>query len=264
VSAVKNHVGWLIASLLIGLFLVCNTSQADEVVPLNVESNASGFAVVELFTSQGCSSCPPADRVLSKLAQSIGDDQSVFLLSFHVDYWNRLGWNDPYSLAKSTVRQREYARAWSSRQVYTPQMVVNGTWEFNGGSEQKARLAIKEGLASKAAAQIRLRSQVAGDAASVKIGFEIDGPVENHRLNVALVSPKVENEVPQGENRGRKLQHVNVVRAFESQPLKQNSGQIELAIPSDFDQKSGIVIAYVQRRNDAVLTGVIAAPLQKP
>ena len=264
VSTVKNQVWRLFASLLIGLSSVCNMSDAEEVEPASAGSNGSGFAVVELFTSQGCSSCPPADRVLSKLAQTIGADQPVFLLSFHVDYWNRLGWDDPYSLAESTARQREYARAWASRQVYTPQMVVNGTWEFNGGSEQKARLAVKEGLAGKAAARIRLRSQVDGNAASAKIGFQIDGAVDNHRLNVALVSPEARNEVPRGENRGRKLSHVNVVRFFESHPLKQNSGQIELSIPADFDRESGVVIAYVQRRNDAVLTGVASTPLKNP
>lgn len=259
-----NQVWRLFAFMLIGLLSVCNMSLADEVEPSNAESSDSGFAVVELFTSQGCSSCPPADRVLSKLAKSIGDDQSVFLLSFHVDYWNRLGWDDPYSLAQSTSRQREYAHAWSSRRVYTPQMVVNGTWEFNGGSEQKARLAIKEGLAGKAAARIRLRPQVDANGAATKIGFQIDGAVEDHRLNVALVSPEAGNEVPRGENRGRTLQHVNVVRSFESQRLNQNSGQIELSIPTDFDRDSGIVVAYLQRRNDAVLTGVTSIPLKTP
>ena len=87
---------WMIASLAIGLFSVCGMSLADEVGSSSKDRSASGFAVVELFTSQGCSSCPPADRVLSSLAESIDDDQPVFLLSFHVDYWNRLGWDDPY------------------------------------------------------------------------------------------------------------------------------------------------------------------------
>ena len=254
---------WMIASLAIGLFSVCGMSLADEVGSSSKDRSASGFAVVELFTSQGCSSCPPADRVLSSLAESIDDDQPVFLLSFHVDYWNRLGWDDPYSLPESTALQQAYAKAWSSRRVYTPQMVVNGTWEFNGGSESKARLAIKKGLAGEAKSQIRLQSQIDLASALAKVAFKIDGAVEDHRLNVALVSSKAGNDVPRGENRGRTLSHVNVVRSFKSQRLTQSEGQVELAIPADFDVDSGVVVAYVQRRNDAVLTGAVAKTLEK-
>lgn len=255
---------WLMtASLLVGLFPAYGLSQTGQVDSSSDNNTENGFAVVELFTSQGCSSCPPADRVLADLADSIDDDQPVYLLSFHVDYWNQLGWEDPYSLPISTARQKAYARAWSSRRVYTPQMVVNGTWEFNGGNKDKARLAIDEGLSKSAMSEILLQPQVDGEGTTAIVAYKIEGQIDDHLLNVALVSPELANEVPRGENRGRKLRHVNVVRSFATQALRMNEGEVELSIPPDFEWETGSAIAYVQRRGDAILTGATAQPLKK-
>jgi hypothetical protein len=184
----------------------------------------------------------------------------VYLLSFHVDYWNDLGWEDPYSLPESTARQKYYARAWSSRRVYTPQMVVNGTHEFNGGNERKARLAIDEELQRSAQSQLRLEVSVDGSTATVEC--RVDGEVDNHLLNVALVSEAAANTVPHGENGGKKLVHVNVVRAFKAAPLRGQAGSVSLEIPKDFDKNAGLVVAYVQRREDAVLTAAAAQALK--
>src|SRR5262245_48953789 len=102
-------------------------------------ASASGFAVVELFTSEGCSSCPPADRLLADLAKRPG----VYALEFHVDYWNSLGWRDPYSAAAYSDRQRMYGD-----DIYTPQMVVNGTNLFVGSNRARAEAAIAAGLSA--------------------------------------------------------------------------------------------------------------------
>jgi hypothetical protein len=99
-----------------------------------------GAVLIELFTSEGCSSCPPADRLLEKLAAENND--KVYVLSFHVDYWNYIGWKDPFSQARFSQRQRNYARQFSLESIYTPQMVVNGVAEFVGSDEQKLRAAI--------------------------------------------------------------------------------------------------------------------------
>ena len=254
---------WLMtASLLVGAFSVYGLSQSGQNDSSSDKITDTGFAVVELFTSQGCSSCPPADQVLAELSDSIDDDQPVYLLSFHVDYWNQLGWEDPYSLAASTAHQKAYARAWSSRRVYTPQMVVNGTWEFNGGNEKKARRAIDEGLSQSAVSKIRLRPRVNAEGTRATVAYKIDGQIDDHLLHVALVASEVSNAVPRGENRGRKLRHVNVVRSFKSQPLQKIEGEVKLSIPADFDWKSGTAIAYIQRRGDAVLTGSTATLLR--
>ena len=262
VIAMLDQVRLMMASLLMGSVILCGLSQPHQVIAAGDENPKTGIAVVELFTSQGCSSCPPADRVLEKLFESFDDSQPVYLLSFHVDYWNQLGWDDPYSMPISTEHQRAYARAWSSRRVYTPQMVVNGTWEFNGGNERKARLAIDEGLHEAVTSKIRLRTRVDAENSVAMVGYDIDGQIDDHVLNVALVSPHQENLVPRGENRGEKLRHVNVVRAFVTHSLEGVSGEVKLSFPADFDWKSGEVVAYVQRRADAVLTGAMAQSLK--
>jgi len=93
-------------------------------------------AVVELFTSEGCSSCPPADRILSRLtAETQRDHRRIYTLSFHVDYWDRLGWRDPYSSSANSDRQRQYAELMKLQSVYTPQMIVNGRIEFVGSDQ---------------------------------------------------------------------------------------------------------------------------------
>ena len=116
------------------------------------------FAVVELFTSEGCSSCPPPDALLAEILEDARKDgRRVFCLSFHVDYWNRLGWTDPYSAPAFSRRQQSYAQAFKNDQVYTPQMIVNGTEEFVGSDRHRSRAAIDAALKRPERVQINLR-----------------------------------------------------------------------------------------------------------
>ena len=99
--------------------------------------NEKPFVVVELFTSEGCSSCPPADELLSEIVDGRYENTDVIGLSFHVDYWDYIGWKDPYASRDFTNRQRIYAEKLRSHQLYTPQMVVNGKHEFVGSNRQQ-------------------------------------------------------------------------------------------------------------------------------
>lgn len=99
----------------------------------NLENKGEGFAVVELFTSEGCSSCPPADELLADI-QKETKGKNVFLLAFHVDYWDRLGWKDRFSKEQNTDRQRQYKQWLGLNVMYTPQFVINGSSEFAGNS----------------------------------------------------------------------------------------------------------------------------------
>lgn len=111
---------------------VSDTSQSSRQQP-------SAVAVVELFTSQGCSSCPPADRVLQAIHENASTNElPVHVLSFHVDYWNHLGWEDPYSSPVCTLRQKRYAVSMGSKRIFTPQMIVNGTVSFVGSDSARA------------------------------------------------------------------------------------------------------------------------------
>ena len=166
--------------------------------------------VVELFTSQGCYSCPPADEYLGVLAKRPG----LLALSFHVDYWNYLGWRDPYSSAEASQRQQTYAYAMRRRSVYTPQMVVDGKLQGIG-----SYTGIIDGM-------IRIRQEAGDDAVAVSIG----GGMQEKTLTAALkgdggrtgdcavwlvyFDKRHTTEIPRGENAGKTLTYYNVVREF--------------------------------------------------
>lgn len=175
--------------------------------------------VVELFTSEGCSSCPPADRLLAQLeAKQPVPGVRIVPLSFHVDYWNRLGWTDPFSNHEFSERQDAYAHASSSSRVYTPQMIVNGSAEFVGSDESRALAAIVA-AARAPHAEVRLMPEAHGDGS---IGLEIHvgkGKAVEGRQPVvflALTQGGLRSNVKSGENSGRLLEHIAVVRSLTS------------------------------------------------
>ena len=164
--------------------------------------------VVELFTSEGCSSCPPADTYLGELAQR----PDVLALAFHVDYWNYIGWNDPYASKLATERQHEYARHLNLRYVYTPQMVINGTTE-GVGSE---RLSI--GPMIKAAEDAKALHQHVSIARNVDgaLVIHVDAGAGAEPATLWLVGFDREHATPvlHGENEGHTLKEYQVVRSF--------------------------------------------------
>lgn len=168
-------------------------------------ADASGqttHAVVELFTSQGCSSCPPADRVVAGLAQRPG----IMTLSYHVDYWDYLGWKDTLANPENTARQYRYREALGNRSVYTPQVVINGTEDLVGS--QGARIDAVLGAATP------LPVNVAVAKVDDTINIDIDGPAMAEKTLITLVYFKSRTEVPvrAGENGGHTLTYTNSVQ----------------------------------------------------
>ena len=197
---------------------------------------SQGFAVVELFTSEGCSSCPPADKLLAELAHKPG----VYALEFHVDYWNSLGWRDPYSAAAYSNRQRDYGD-----DVYTPQMVVNGTNVFVGSNRQRAEAAITSALAT--APRVSLTARLEAN----RLNYRETGAPEGARLCVAVVDAHRTTKVLRGENAGSTLDHARVVRGFVSEKL---AGQGSIALPAAVN--GGSVVAFIQ---DAKTNAILGA-----
>lgn len=203
-----------------------------------------GVAVVELFTSEGCSSCPPADALLGTLARE--DRPGVLPLALHVDYWNRLGWADPNASAANTARQRLYARAMGRGRVYTPQMIVNGTAAFVGSNTTVARRRIGEALARPATARVALEARA--DGRSVALTVNVDGAPSDAVVHLALVRPETAQRVPRGENRGRTLAHTNVVRALRTLPVPPDGAvRASLALPAGLAARDAFAAAWVQR-----------------
>ena len=186
----------------------------------NVTRNGEKVPVlVELFTSEGCSSCPPADKVLTTLmeTQPIAGAE-IITLSEHVDYWNRLGWIDPYSTPSSTQRQYDYAELFGGDSVYTPQMVVDGKAQFVGSDLDKARDSIaKAAESAKASVHISRTNSMTGDKpADVSIQIRIDNLTavdsRNAQVILAVTESNLTSNVTDGENAGHKLLHSSVVR----------------------------------------------------
>jgi hypothetical protein len=167
--------------------------------------------LVELFTSEGCSSCPPADALLERLDQEqpVAGAQ-VIVVSEHVDYWNRLGWADPYSLAECSARQEQYARRFRLDGPYTPQMVVDGRQELLGSDANAATAAIRAALREP---RVAVRIATAADG-SASIEAETFPAGQYHKANVFLarVAETGDSNVLRGENRGRHLRHVAILR----------------------------------------------------
>jgi len=167
--------------------------------------------LVELFTSEGCSSCPPADALLERLdrTQPVNGAQ-IIVLSEHVDYWNHLGWQDPYSSRASSARQELYARRFVLEGPYTPQMVVNGMAEFVGSDARKAETAIRAALREPTLG-VRLLAAHPGDSA---VTLEVDafpsGKARKANVWVALAADSGTSDVLRGENSGRRLHHVSI------------------------------------------------------
>jgi hypothetical protein len=179
--------------------------------PVQANEPRAAPVVVELFTSQGCSSCPPADAFLTDLARQRRD---VLPLAFHVTYWDYLGWKDPYSFDAATARQRAYARFLGQDGVYTPQMVVDGATEFVGSSRSRGL----EAIAGAARKPVTVGLTREGANLLVTIG---DGPGHGQVLLVGF-DPVHETRIGRGENGGRTLTESNIVRSLT--PLGNWSG----------------------------------------
>ncbi|MBB5753416.1 DUF1223 domain-containing protein [Prosthecomicrobium pneumaticum] len=173
-------------------------------VPPQVFAEEPVRAVVELFTSQGCSSCPPADALLGEYAAR--DD--IVALSLPIDYWDYLGWPDTLSEPEFTERQRAYSEARGDRQVFTPQMVVNGGAPVVGGR----RAAVDAAIARSGPLPVPITVTMAGDAIRVAIGAAPPGDPARGTLWLALYDRRIEVTVGRGENSGRTLPYYNVVR----------------------------------------------------
>lgn len=217
-----------------------------------------GFAVVELFTSEGCSSCPPADALVAKV-QKESAGKPVYILAFHVDYWNHLGWKDAFSSHDYSSRQYQYSKWLKSSEVYTPQVIVNGRTEFVGSDEKSLRNAIAAGLEKPTKTELSLNNiKVEGDKAAVQ--YHAEGVANNSALLIALVEKNAISKVKSGENGGRTLAHVQIVTQLKSIPVKSNANGTEsIALPHGFDPQKFELISFVQNTLNGEIIGATKA-----
>jgi len=229
---------------------IASKPAANDKEIIEVRASTLSFAVLELFTSEGCSSCPPADRLLPQLTTL---DSNVIPLSFHVDYWNHLGWTDPFSKAEFSERQRHYAERFHLESIYTPQLVINGEYELVGSSRSLAEADIKKALKEKSAVTIQI-DEVKKAGASLSVGCHLEGDWKQTNITAVLVQKHAEVNVKAGENGGVHLSHTNVARSFNQMPAHQKLS-FEMEIPTDLAGENSRLIIYAQQKN-LKITGV--------
>jgi hypothetical protein len=218
-------------------------------------ANADAPVVVELFTSEGCSSCPPADELMSKLMQSkLFTGKSVLFIGEHVDYWNYLGWTDPFSSPRFSARQYEYAKKLRQRSSYTPEMIVDGSAGFLGSDENTAiRMISAAALEPKA----RLSTERGTSSESTQLVLNIkDIPAHysnrKAHLLVAVLKDNVVSNIRSGENGGRRLVHDAVAMdlsiAATVEPTSAQLLNVPIKIPSNskWDKGRVRVIIFLQ------------------
>lgn len=204
--------------------------------------------VVELFTSQSCSSCPPADRLLNE----IGKNENIIALGFHVTYWNHLHWKDTLSQEFATQRQRNYSAHKRSNRVYTPQMIVNGAREFVGSNRSKLNAAITD---AKKLQPITLR-KTGTDIVEITLPKRPKDGALNYSLRLFGVKDKTTVEIQRGENRGRTVNYANAV--IHEQTLSPWLGQADtriVTIPKNADIDTIIAIAQIGGYGEIVAAG---------
>jgi hypothetical protein len=223
--------------------------------------SARGMVVLELFTSQGCSSCPSADAVLAKYV--LENNPHIIPLAFHVDYWNRLGWKDPFSQAKFTERQNTYAQAFHSDNIYTPQLIINGKCELVGSKARAIEKTIQDELAVGDVEEIKLDSiKYVGNR--IKINVSITNTKSANFLNIALIKKKEVTVIKNGENSGLKLANYNIVFDFVSLPVNEvKVKDVFIAFNKSYSPEDYFVAAYLQNNTSGKIHSATKQDLPK-
>lgn len=249
IQNIKDHIMKWFA--LIGWLAISSQAYAE----CATSSGEKRASLLELYTSEGCSSCPPADRWLSQLEQNGFKLEEVVPLAFHVDYWNYIGWKDIFAKAEFSERQRRAARLQNSNTVYTPQFMLNGA-DFRGwfrGSRLKDQVAKNHHERATVEIMLRLSSfknEHSRLTTTIKENSVYQG--KNHDLYIAIYENGLKTAVKAGENKGRELMHDYVVREWygpyklgnQHQPWQQ-----DMAIPAKWLGRNAGVAAFVQNRN---------------
>ena len=227
----------------------------------------TGVAVVEIFTSEGCDSCPPADDLAAKMAREAKEQgKNVFVLAMHVDYWDYLGWKDPFARHEFTTRQKAYAAAFGksggNAGVFTPEMVVNGETGFNGADEKTASAAIDKGLGGGARFKIVASVDPRRPGEPVHVHAKLNGDSRWIKIGVAVVENGLSVEVKAGENKGKTLKHDRVVRALGQTTAKEGEADVDLKLPEGVQEANCRVVVFGQDEKSMSVYGAVEIALE--
>ncbi len=234
------------------LALICLGVEFGSARNLPAQSNSlRGPAVVELYTSQGCSSCPPADALLGELSQM----PNVLALAFHVDYWDSIGWRDHFALPTAVRRQQQYVETLGLSSAFTPQVVVDGRSSFVGSDKRRILAAIAEPLNT-----IPIGVEAARGVLTVSVPERQDR--ERHDVNLIAYLPQADTSVGRGENSGRTLREFNIVRQFRSLGVWNGQESVFRAPVDSFPGDAIRVAVLLQRAQQGPIVGSATALLR--
>lgn len=211
--------------------------------------------VVELFTSEGCSSCPPADQLLTNAQSNFGKD--IIVLSYHVDYWDRLGWKDPFSKAIFSERQRVYSQKLHTESVYTPQAIVNGQVQFVGSDKKLLWNAISnyKSIDDKVV-QLTIDKS---NYSSINFEYNFEGLKKNEAIIIELILANATIAVKKGENSGNTLSHTNIVQNILSKTT--TKGRDSFVVPPHSANDKFSIVAFVQNIETFAINHAIQIPI---
>lgn len=230
-----------------GIILICLLASSFTLQKViekkEANSHQEGFVVLELFTSQGCSSCPPADDVLAKYV--LQNNPNIIPLAFHVDYWNYIGWKDPFSKAQFTNRQRNYLNQLNAQGNYTPELIINGKYELVGSRENEINILVNKELTIKKEYNISIKK---ASTSNNLVNIEFDADTNpNTVVNLALVKKKEITSIKRGENNGLKQTNYNIVYDFKSiNNATKSNFNTNFQFKSDWLATDFMVVAYIQ------------------
>jgi hypothetical protein len=253
-------ISFISAIFLTSAFFVFHVSEANNTSlepPQNV--NPQAFAVIELFTSLSCSSCPKAEKHVGKIIKMAKKKAlPVYPLAFHVDYWNHLDWVDKFSNETYSERQQQYARVFGKKNIYTPQMVINGQFEFIGSDLALCEAKIFEYLNKTPEQNIKIEASYKQSGDSIEVVYRLNKN-NSGLLNIALIENYSEIKIDNGENSGKKVECYNVVRRFRQISVRDKFGSTTFIVPKDLAPTNMSVIVYLQNKIDMRIGGAIQA-----
>lgn len=229
----------------------------DEQIVMDRATGTKSPVLVELFTSEGCSSCPPADSLLISLDRDQQvDGAEIITLGFHVDYWDHDGWRDRFSSAEYTKRQQAYAKQFDSGQTYTPQAVIDGKIETVGNDDRKVKSAISSRIS---AAKAAISAEIAAD--KIKLDISYIPSKKASTVYLAVAENGLISDVSSGENGGQRLSHVSVVRdlrAVGKIDAGQANANFETSLPTNSEWKTANLryVVFVQENGSMRILGV--------
>lgn len=260
-------------------YLLCLTAALAILMPIRARSakvqGTPAPVLVELFTSEGCSSCPPADQLLQRIEKQNASGAPIIVMSEHVDYWDYLGWRDPFSNEQFSNRQRDYGRVFRNNGVYTPQMVVNGRVEFVGSDADAASREVRKASIRPSATvrvtPLEIETLEGGKrVATVQLAVgELPQMSSNDELEVmlAVTETGLRSKPRSGENRGESLGHTGVVRTLVKAGKVEMPGfaaKAKVTIDPAWQLPSLRLVAFVQEKKSRIVWGAGQAALEPP